>query len=43
MRRVTAQTTNDNRRMVAVFQKRGFTVTPDVESSLVEVSMDLQP
>lgn len=41
LERVTAQTTSDNRRMVSVFQKRGFTVTPDPGSSLVEVAMDL--
>lgn len=39
--RITAITTTDNPRMVAVFEKRGFSVTRDVETSLVEVSKDL--
>ncbi|MFO7732744.1 MAG: GNAT family N-acetyltransferase [Candidatus Aminicenantes bacterium] len=39
--RITAITTTDNPRMVAVFEKRGFSVARDVETSLVEVSKDL--
>jgi acetyltransferase len=41
IRRVTAITTSDNPRMVAVFEKRGFHVARDLESSLVEVSKEL--
>ncbi len=40
-RTVTAITTTDNPRMVAVFEKRGFHIVNDLESSLVEVSKDL--
>jgi acetyltransferase len=39
--RITAITTTDNPRMIAVFEKRGFSVARDVETSLVEVSKDL--
>ncbi len=41
IRKITAITTSDNPRMVAVFEKRGFRVEKDLESSLVEVSKDL--
>jgi len=41
VRTVTAITTTDNPRMVAVFEKRGFRIVNDLESSLVEVSKDL--
>ncbi|MBN1825223.1 MAG: bifunctional acetate--CoA ligase family protein/GNAT family N-acetyltransferase [Candidatus Eisenbacteria bacterium] len=41
MRRMVAQTTSDNDRMIALFRKRGFAVRVDPESSLVEVSLDL--
>lgn len=37
LRRVVAQTTSDNVRMIAVFQERGFEVTPE-EEGLVTVS-----
>jgi acetyltransferase len=37
IRRITAITTSDNPRMIAVFEKHGFRVTRDMESSLVEV------
>ncbi|MGE5741810.1 MAG: GNAT family N-acetyltransferase [Candidatus Aminicenantes bacterium RBG_16_66_30] len=40
-RTVTAITTTDNPRMIAVFEKRGFRIVNDLESSLVEVSKDL--
>ncbi|MGZ5498543.1 MAG: bifunctional acetate--CoA ligase family protein/GNAT family N-acetyltransferase [Candidatus Aminicenantales bacterium] len=40
-RTVTAITTTDNPRMIAVFEKRGFHIVNDLESSLVEVSKDL--
>lgn len=38
---LTAITTTDNPRMVAVFEKRGFRVVNDLATSLVEVSKDL--
>jgi hypothetical protein len=38
---MTAVTTTDNLRMIAVFQKREFTVKTDLSSSLVEVSKEL--
>jgi acetyltransferase len=41
IRTVTAITTTDNPRMVAVFEKRGFRIVNDLESSLVEVSKEL--
>jgi acyl-CoA synthetase (NDP forming) len=40
VRKVMAITTNDNPRMVAVFEKRGFRVEKDLEDSLAEVSID---
>lgn len=41
IRKLTAITTTDNPRMIAVFEKRGFRVTRDLESSLVEVSKEV--
>ena len=41
IRTVTAITTTDNPRMIAVFEKRGFRIVNDLESSLVEVSKEL--
>ena len=41
IRTITAITTTDNPRMIAVFEKRGFRIVNDLESSLVEVSKDL--
>lgn len=41
VRTVTAITTTDNPRMIAVFEKRGFRIVNDLESSLVEVSKEL--
>lgn len=41
VREVVAQTTADNPRMVNVFRSRDFAVTPDVGSSLVEVTKRL--
>ncbi len=38
---MTAQTTTDNPRMIAVFRKRGFSVETDPASSLVEVKKQL--
>mgnify|MGYP000184161880 CR=1 FL=1 len=42
VRTVTAITTTDNPRMIAVFEKRGFRIVNDLETSLVEVSKDLR-
>jgi acetyltransferase len=41
VRKIMAITTSDNPRMVAVFERRGFRVTNDLESSLIEVSKEL--
>lgn len=37
LKRIVAQTTADNPRMISVFRKRGFEIIPDPFSSLVEV------
>jgi acetyltransferase len=42
MKRIVAQTTADNHRMIAVFRKRGFDITQDPETSLVEVGKSLK-
>jgi acetyltransferase len=42
MKTMTAQTTADNHRMIAVFRKRGFKIGQDPSSSLVEVTKTLQ-
>jgi len=39
--RITAVTTTDNPRMIAVFEKRGFAVKRDPETSLVEVAKEI--
>jgi len=41
IKRMVAVTTSDNQRMLAVFQKRDFELSPDPESSVVEVSKKL--
>jgi len=41
LKRIVAQTTADNKRMIAVFQKRGFEIEMDAGSSMVEVSKPL--
>jgi acetyltransferase len=41
LKRIVAQTTSDNRRMIAVFKKRGFEIIPDVSSSLVDVVKEI--
>lgn len=41
LKRIVAQTTSDNKRMIAVFEKRGFNIDFDPRSSLVEVSKPL--
>jgi acetyltransferase len=42
-RRVVAHTTSDNVRMVAVFERRGFTVSTDAGSGEVHVELGLAP
>jgi len=42
VRKITAITTSDNPRMIAVFKKRGFDIRFDEESSLVEAAKDLE-
>lgn len=41
VRKITAVTTTDNPRMIAVFRKRGFEITADPDGKVVEVSRDL--
>jgi acetyltransferase len=41
LKRIVAQTTTDNKRMISVFQKRGFKIDLDPSSSLVEVEKEL--
>jgi len=41
IKKLMAITTSDNQRMLAVFRKRDFAISPDPESPLVEVSKDL--
>jgi len=41
VREITAITTTDNPRMIAVFEKRGFRIVNALATSLVEVSKDL--
>lgn len=41
VKKITAVTTADNPRMIAVFTKRDFSVRFDDQSSLVEVGKDL--
>ncbi len=41
LKRIVAQTTTDNPRMIEVFRKRGFSITVDPSSSLVEVERAL--
>ena len=43
LKRIVAQTTTDNPRMIAVFKKRGFDVEIDPTTSLVEVRKDFTP
>lgn len=42
MRKVVAQTTNDNHRMINVFRKHGFEIHPDPHSEMVDVSKELK-
>ena len=41
LKKIVAQTTADNKRMIAVFEKRGFEIEMDTATSLVEVSKPL--
>jgi len=41
IKKMLAVTASDNPRLLAVFRKQGFSLQPDPESSLVEVSKDL--
>ncbi len=41
LKKIVAQTTANNPRMINVFKKRGFAVKPDLHSSLVDVEKDL--
>ncbi|MBN1633312.1 MAG: bifunctional acetate--CoA ligase family protein/GNAT family N-acetyltransferase [Ignavibacteria bacterium] len=41
LKKIVAQTTTDNSRMISVFRKRGFEIFPDLSSSLVDVSKSL--
>ncbi len=42
LKKIVAQTTSDNKRMISVFEKRGFSVEIDPRSSLVEVVKSLE-
>jgi acetyltransferase len=42
LRKMIAQTTSDNKRMISVFQKRGFSIRTDDRDTTVEVEKDLQ-
>ncbi len=41
LRKMVAQTTTDNKRMISVFKKHGFTITPDLHSEMVDVEKEL--
>lgn len=41
LKKIVAETTTENRRMMTVFEKRGFELNIDYSSSLVEVSKDI--
>lgn len=41
LKKIVAQTTTDNRRMISVFKKRGFEITIDINSEMVDVSKSL--
>lgn len=42
LRRMVAQTTSDNKRMISMFRKRGFTIHPGGNDATVEVEKELQ-
>ena len=41
MKKIVAQTTSDNHRMINVFKKHGFTINPDLHSEMVDVEKEL--
>jgi acetyltransferase len=41
IKKITAVTTSDNHRMLAVFRKRHFEIRPEPESSIVDVSLEI--
>lgn len=41
LKKVVAQTTSDNHRMINVFKKHGFTIAPDMHSEMVDVEKEL--
>jgi len=43
LKRIVAQTTTDNRPIISIFQKRGFTITYNDTDSTVEVVKEIEP
>ena len=43
LKRIVAQTTTDNRPIISIFQKRGFTITYNDSDSTVEVVKEIGP
>lgn len=41
LKRIVAQTTSDNHRMIAIFRARGFEIIPDASGSVVDVVKEL--
>jgi acetyltransferase len=41
LKKFVAQTTTDNKRMISVFQKRGFTISINSQDSTVDVEKEL--
>jgi len=41
MKKMVAQTTTDNHRMISVFKKHGFAINPDLHSEMVDVEKEL--
>jgi acetyltransferase len=41
LKKIIAQTTNDNKRMISVFRKRGFSIRTDPKDTTVEVEKEL--
>ncbi len=41
IKRIIAQTTADNQRMISVFKSKGFSIDISSEDSMVEVALDL--
>lgn len=42
LKKMVAQTTTDNHRMINVFKKHGFTINPDLHSEMVDVEKTLE-